>query len=309
MNWKRDPRLAYVLVNLCTLFWATNFALGRLLRDDIGPFTLTAARFTVAGIVFTGLLLRRPAAERKPGHQWPLLLGMGVTGVFGFGSLLYTGLRTTTATNASLINGTGPLVIGLLAALTLGERFGRRQAIGAVISLAGVAIVVSGGSLEALAHQRLNVGDLLVLAAVVAWGAYSVMSRIVTRTRSALTATTLSTWFGLPLLWLAAALEWRTRPPTLSLMVMLAAIYIGVFVSGVGYLAWNEGVRRVGPGKATAFYNMLPVYGTLLGVFLLGEPFGPAQLVGGVLIIGGSLLAVWNDLRRPAPCPAEAEVV
>ena len=43
MNWRRDPRLAYVLVNLCTLFWATNFALGRLLRDDIGPFTLTAA--------------------------------------------------------------------------------------------------------------------------------------------------------------------------------------------------------------------------------------------------------------------------
>ena len=54
---------------------------------------------------------------------------------------------------------------------------------------------------------------------------------------------------------------------------------------------------------------MLPVYGTLLGVFLLSEPFGPAQLVGGVLIIGGSLLAVWNDLRRPAPRPAEAEVV
>jgi drug/metabolite transporter (DMT)-like permease len=305
MNWRRDPRLAYVLVNLCTLFWATNFALGRLLRDDIGPFTLTAARFTVAGVVFTALLLRRPAAERVPGRQWPLLLGMGVTGVFGFGSLLYTGLRTTTATNASLINGTGPLVIGILAALTLHERFGRRQAIGALISLAGVALIVSGGSLEALAHQRLNVGDLLVLAAVVTWGAYSVMSRIVTRTRSALTATALSTWFGLPLLWLAAALEWRTRPPALSLTVMLAAIYIGVFASVVAYLAWNEGVRRVGPGKATAFYNMLPVYGTLLGVFFLHEPFGPAQGVGGALIIGGSLLAVWNDLRRPAPRPVE----
>ena len=86
---------------------------------------------------------------------------------------------------------------------------------------------------------------------------------------------------------------------------MLAAIYIGVFASVVAYLAWNEGVRRVGPGKATAFYNMLPVYGTLLGVFFLHEPFGPAQLVGGALIIGGSLLAVWNDLRRPMRTPAE----
>jgi drug/metabolite transporter (DMT)-like permease len=306
MSWRRDPRLAYLLVNLCTLFWASNFALGRLLRGDIGPFTLTAARFTVAGLVFTALLLRRPASERVPGRQWPLLLGMGVTGVFGFGSLLYTGLRTTTATNASLINGTGPLVIGILAALTLGERFGRRQALGALISLAGVALVVSGGSLVALTHLRLNTGDLLVLAAVLAWGIYSVLSRVVTRTRSALTATALSTWFGLPLLWPAAALEWRTRPPTLSLTVLLAAIYIGVFASVVAYLAWNEGVRRVGPGKATAFYNMLPVYGTIVGVFFLNEAFGPPQLVGGVLIIGGSLLAVWNDLRRPLPRTAEA---
>ena len=63
MNWRRDPRLAYVLVNLCSLFWASNFALGRLLRDDSRPFTLTAARFTVAGVVYTALLLRRPTAR------------------------------------------------------------------------------------------------------------------------------------------------------------------------------------------------------------------------------------------------------
>ena len=205
MRWRHDPRLAYLLVNLCTLLWATNFALGRLLRDDIGPFTLTAARFTVAGMIFTVLLLRRPPAERKPGRYWPHLLAMGVTGVFGFGSLLYAGLRFTTATNAALINGTGPLVIGLLAALTLRERFGRRQLIGALISLAGVAVIVSGGSWETLAHLRLNAGDLLVLAAVATWGIYSVLSRIVSRERSALAITALSTWFGLPLLWPAAA--------------------------------------------------------------------------------------------------------
>ena len=63
MNWRRDPRLAHVLVNLCSLFWASNFALGRLLRDDSRPFTLTAARFTVAGVVYTALLLRRPTAR------------------------------------------------------------------------------------------------------------------------------------------------------------------------------------------------------------------------------------------------------
>ena len=75
-------------------------------------------------------------------------------------------------------------------------------------------------------------------------------------------------------------------------------LYIGVFPSVVAYLSWNEGVRRVGPGKATAFYNMLPVFGAALGVLFLGEPFGVAQLLGGALIIVGSLVAVWASLRQ-----------
>ena len=57
------PPLAHVLVNLCSQFWASNFALGRLVRDDCGPFTLTAACVTVAGVVYTALLLRRPTAR------------------------------------------------------------------------------------------------------------------------------------------------------------------------------------------------------------------------------------------------------
>jgi len=65
----------------------------------------------------------------------------------------------------------------------------------------------------------------------------------------------------------------------------------------IAMLAWNEAVRRVGPGNVTAFYNMLPVYGALLGVLVLGEPFGPAQLVGGGLIIAGSLVSTWGDFR------------
>jgi drug/metabolite transporter (DMT)-like permease len=298
MNWKNDPRLAYVLVNLSTLLWATNLALGRALRNDIGPFTLTAARFTVAAILFVGLAMRLPAHERRPGRQWPLLLGMGLTGVFGFGSLLYTGLRYTTATNAALINGAGPLITGILAAMLLRERFTRRNVVGAAISLAGVVMIVSGGTLDVLLKQQFNLGDLLVLVAVVVWGLYSVLSRVVTRSRSALAATALSTWLGLPLLYPAAAWEWPVRPPALSLPVMLAVVYIGIFPSIVAYLAWNEGVRRVGPGKAMAFYNMLPVFGALIGVLVLGEAFSFSHLIGGGLIIAGSLIGVWSDLRR-----------
>jgi drug/metabolite transporter (DMT)-like permease len=124
------------------------------------------------------------------------------------------------------------------------------------------------------------------------------MSRVATRTRSALSATALSTFLGLPFLFLAAAAEGNVRPPAVSLGVVLAVIYIGLFPSVVAYLAWNEGVRRVGPARATAFFNMLPAFGALFGVMLLGEPFGAPQIVGGALIVSGSLFAAWNDLWK-----------
>jgi drug/metabolite transporter (DMT)-like permease len=291
-----NPRWAYLLVNLSCLLWGTNYALGRLLRDEIGPFTLTFSRFAVASALFAYLIRRLPREEQRPGKAWPLLAGMGVTGVFGFNSLLYSGLRTTTAANAALISGTGPLVIGICAALLLHEPFTGRGAIGALVSLLGVAVIASGGSLANMLRFQLNPGDVLVFGAILSWGIYSVLSRVATRSRSALSASALSTFFGLPLLLVAALAELPTRPVDASPALLAAIIYIGIFPSVVAYLSWNEGVRRVGPAKATAFFNMLPVFGALFGVLLLDEPFGWSQLVGGAMIILGGLFAASDDL-------------
>jgi drug/metabolite transporter (DMT)-like permease len=78
---------------------------------------------------------------------------------------------------------------------------------------------------------------------------------------------------------------------------LLAVVYIGIFPSGVAFLSWNEGVRRVGPNRAMVFYNMLPVYGSILGVILLGESLGAQHFIGGGLIVAGSLMAIWPELR------------
>ena len=123
-----------------------------------------------------------------------------------------------------------------------------------------------------------------------------------------LSATLLSTWMGLPLLLPAAALEWQARPPNLTLPVVLGVVYIAIFPSVIAFLAWNESIRIAGPVRATALYNMLPVYGSLLGVGLLGEPFAWAQLLGGALVIAGSLFAIWPDIRGRRAIPSEAPV-
>jgi len=278
-------------VNLATITWATNMALGRWLRDDIGPLTLAAARFLIASLLFVALLQRRPAEERQLGRDRWLLLGMALSGVAIFAPTLYLGLRFTTAVNATLINGLGPLITGLLATLLIREPMSGRQVTGAIVGLAGVIVLISGGSLAFWQAMRGNVGDLIVLGTIALWGLYSVLGRQVMRHRSALSATAFSAFLGLPLLLLAAAWEVQTFPVSLRPELVLAVLYIGIAPTVIGFLSWNLGVRRLGSSGAMVFYNTLPLYGALLGHLFLGEAIGPAYLLGGALIIGGGLWA------------------
>jgi drug/metabolite transporter (DMT)-like permease len=288
------------LVNLATLTWATNIMLGRWLREDIGPLTLAASRFFIASLFFAILLRRQPSEDRRLGQDRFLLLGMALAGVATFAPTLYLALRFTTAVNVTLINGFGPLITGLLAALLIHEPMSRRQAAGAIVSLAGIIILISGGSFTFWQKTNLNIGDLISIGAVTLWGLYSVLGRRVMRRRSALSASAFSAFLGLPLLVVAAAFELRHLPVDISpdgqaVRLILAILYIGVAPTVVGFLAWNAGVRRLGASGAMVFYNTLPLYGALLGTLFLGESLGPAHLVGGMLIVGGG---IWAARRR-----------
>jgi drug/metabolite transporter (DMT)-like permease len=186
----------------------------------------------------------------------------------------------------------------------------RGQLAGAVLSLLGVLLVIGGGESRGLAGfapqgLALNPGDVIMLINVVMWGLYSIMARVITINRSATWLTGFTTWLALPFLLPAAVVEWRQAPPTVDVTLVLALLYIGVFATCLAFLMWNEGVRRVGPNGAMAFYNMLPVFGALLGALFLGERLTEAQLLGGGLIIaGGFLAALWA--QRPAFAPRSA---
>ena len=289
---RRSSLAGIALVNLATFTWATNMVLGRWLRADIGPLTLAAARFTIASLIFAILLQRRPAEERRMGNDRWLLLAMAFAGVALFAPLLYLGLRYTTAVSATMINGFGPLITGLLATLLIREPMNRRQLVGAIAGLAGIGVLLFGSSPASSWHGlALNLGDLVMVAAVTLWGLYSVLGRRVMLRRSALSATAFSAFLGLPLLCLAAAWELHHIPVRATPSVILALVYIGIFPTVIGFLSWNAGVKRLGASGAMVFYNTLPLYGALLGIVLLQESLNFYHLAGGLLIAGGGLWA------------------
>jgi drug/metabolite transporter (DMT)-like permease len=280
-----------ILVNLATMVWATNAALGRWLRADVGPLTLTALRFTVATAFFSLLLRGRPKEERDYGKDKWWIMAMGLAGVVGFSPLLYLGLRYSTAVNCSLIQGFSPLITALLAGLIIQEPVSRRQMVGAAIGLMGVMGLISGGSFTFLFHLEFNPGDLILLAAAVAWAFYSIFGRRVMRHRSPVAATALSNFLGLPLLIVAAVFELTHIPLNLRTETIAAIIHICIAPTIVGYWAWNRAVQTLGAGGAMIFYNTLPLYGVILGAVFLDEPLDQAHIVFGGLILGGGLWA------------------
>lgn len=282
-----------LLVNLATLAWATNAILGRWLRADIGPLTLTSFRFTVAGIFFSILLARRPPEERRLGKDTWWILAMALSGIAGFSPLLYLGLHYSTAVNSSLIQGFSPLFTAIIAGWIIQEQVTQKEVVGAIAALIGVVGLISGGSLSYLLALRFNPGDLIFVAAAVAWAFYSVFGRRVMRNRSAVAATALSIYLALPILFTAAAVELQYTPLNLRVGTVAAILHICFVPTIIGYWSWNRAVRTLGPHGAMAFYNTLPLYGALMGVMLLGEPFGVAHFIFGGLIIGGGL---WGSL-------------
>lgn len=287
-----------IFVNLATMCWATNAVLGRWLRDDIGPLMLTALRFTVASAFFGMLLRSRPARERHYGKDRWWILGMGLAGVVGFSPLLYMGLRYSTAVNCSLIQGFAPLITALIAGLIIHEPVTRRQLVGAVLGLIGVAGLLSRGSLTFLLGLQFNAGDLILVASAVVWAFYSVFGRRVMRNRSPVAATALSNFLGLPLIAAAALFELQHISLNLRIETIAAIIHICIVPTIIGYWSWNRAVGILGAGGAMVFYNTLPLYGVILGAVVLNESVGVIHLIFGGLILGGGLWATLGRERR-----------
>jgi drug/metabolite transporter (DMT)-like permease len=296
------PALAPLMLAGAALFWAGNFVVGRALGGAAPPVSLNFWRWTLALAILVPLSIGELRSHRRAilAH-WPIIGALGVTGVAAFHTLVYQALTTTTALNALLFVATAPLVIALLSWLFFRDRLRRGQALGMVLSLAGAAVVILRGDPFALGGMRFNQGDLLLVGAVLVWAAYSVLLKRRPGglpQLALLTAMGLAGWLALlPLyLWRLAAGERLA----LSAPNMAALAYIALFASVLGFIFWNAGVAALGPNRAGVYINLMPVFGAVLAIGLLGERLAPYHVVGAALVALGITLANYQR-RSPGP--------
>ncbi|MBI5905768.1 MAG: DMT family transporter [Deltaproteobacteria bacterium] len=287
------PAHPYILLGLATLFWSGNFVLGRAVSDRIPPIGMAFWRWAGALAILLALSFPRLRKEWPVLRSaWKTLLPLGLLGVGSFNTLVYVGLHETTATNAVLLNSACPAFILAISFAGGAQTASRRQTAGIAVSLLGVLTIVGRGSPSSLLSLSFNRGDVWVLAAVLCWAVYTVLLK--RRPQGIDPMTFLCALVAIGVACLAPLYAWeiaRGGRMTADPATFGSLLYLALLPSVASYVFWNQAVGEVGPNRAGAFLHLMPAFGSMLAVGLLGESFRPFHLAGIALILSGVTLA------------------
>ncbi|MGD8235501.1 MAG: DMT family transporter [Chromatiales bacterium] len=289
----------YLLLVLTTLFWGGNFNVGRAVAGEVPPLGLSFWRWMVAWMIIFPIAYGPMWRKRQLlVEHWFLLLLLAVTGVTLFNSLVYLGLQTTTAINASLMQSINPVLIILLSILLLGHRPQVMQWLGVIVSMSGAIVILARGDVAVLSELKFASGDLLVLLAVFLWGLYTVLLKKLPVELRGLPVLGYTVTLGTVLILPFYLLEtWGGRPVPLSPASIASILYVAIFPSVLAYLFWNHATVRLGPERTGQFSHLIPVFGVLIATLVLGESLQTYHFAGILLVGAGLLLANFRSTK------------
>jgi drug/metabolite transporter (DMT)-like permease len=286
----------YLLLSLTSLFWAGNAIVGRSAAGHIAPVTFSFIRW---GIAF---LIVLPFAWRHLAADWPtirarldVMVLLSVCGIGAFNTLQYWSLEYTTALNILLLQSSGPLFVAVWSLVVSGVRLTAAQAAGIVVSMIGVVVILLHGDLTALAGIELNKGDIIFTVALAIFGLYSALS---SRRPAIHDLSFLAFTFGCGALCLVPLFVWElfARPVMqIDAQNLLSLAYVAIFPSTLAYLCYNRGVQLIGANRAAPFFHTIPVFGSVMAIFFLGESLQLFHLFGYGLVLIGVFVAA----RKP----------
>ncbi|WP_255475873.1 DMT family transporter [Antarcticirhabdus aurantiaca] len=288
----RAPGSIHVLALLPPLFWAGNFVVSGLMRNEIPPLQMSFYRWLLASLFMLPFAAAALAAHRRTLREEAFYLaGLSLIGVTAFNSLVYVALHHTQVVNAAILNSLMPVATFLLAFLLMRTKVTASQALGAGVAFAGALAIVVRGDPGRLLSLEFNAGDLLVVAGLTCWALYTVLvkrrpSRL--PPMAFLLATfAMGTVFHVPfVIWEVGtvggvAFGWRTAA---------ALLFLAIFPSILAYVVWNRSVAALGPGRTAIYMYAMPVFTAALAILFLGEQLRVFHILGLVFIVAGITL-------------------
>ena len=264
----------HFLLTLTSIFWAFNTIAGRAAVGEVSPLLIVSLRWLFVSIILT-FLCRNQLKEiwtiLSKRIKW--LIIMGLFGFTGFNSAYYIAAHDTIAINLGLVQGTMPAFIIIIAWVWLKDKINLTQFLGVLITFIAVLIVVSAGNLTILLNLELNKGDIVMIFACTLYAVYAVGLR----KKPQIGALPLLTFFAyVAFVGSLPGLIYETYSNQLILPGLKGCIILGVIIIFPSFLAqifFMKGVEKIGPARSGLYTNLVPVFSSILAVFLLGESF------------------------------------
>ena len=294
----RASALTFFYLTTAALMWAGNAIVGKILVQSSSPVLLNTIRWGVTALLLLPFAWR-VLMPRSPlwTHRKRFLL-LSLFGVGSYNVLLYLALQSSTPINVTLIGASMPIWAIMIGAIVYNERAQIRQIAGALISMAGVAVVIARGDFERLIEIEFVAGDLWMVLATILWGAYSWMLAHPKQSteRSWPWAEFLLAQVGFGFCWslVFAGTEYQLGLSyfswTWQTLAMIGYVIIGP--SLIAYRCWGLGVNQAGATVATFFTNLIPIFTAILSTLLLQRPPELFQGVAFALILVGIYLSI-----------------
>ena len=285
------------LLTLPPLLWAGNAVVGRMVQGLIPPVTLNFARWALAFVILLPLASWVLRPSNGLWTHWRRFALLGLLGVGAYNALQYLALQTSTPLNVTLVASSIPLWMLATGALFFGVHVTRAQLMGAVLSMAGVLVVLARGDWVQLTQLRLVTGDLFMLLATACWAWYSWLL-----TRRDEPPAIRNDWaaflmaqmvFGLAWSGAFTAGEWALTDARITWGWPLAAalVFVAIGPAVLAYRCWGLGVQRAGPAVAGFFSNLTPLFAALMSAAFLGETPRAYHVLAFALIVGGIVVS------------------
>ena len=276
------------LLFLATLGWGSNTIASRLAVGEVSPMLLIFFRWGFVVVILLSLYWRQMIDEWpiiRPRLKW--LLIMGGCGLSLFNAFFYIAAHSTTAVNLGIIQSTMPGMILLGSFMFFGDRINRLQFSGLLLTLLGVGVIVTQGSLEQLMQLTFNHGDLLMIFACSFYAMYTVGLK----SRPKISGMVMLAYFSvaaflmtIPLMIFESFIYGTVMPGVKGFAIVF---YIAMVPSFLSQIFFMRGVDLIGPGSAGLYANLVPIFSAIMAVLLLSEEFALFHLAAMLLVFAG----------------------
>ena len=287
------------LLFLATLGWGSNTIASRLAVGEVSPMLLIFFRWGFVVVILLSLYWRQMIDEWpiiRPRLKW--LLIMGGCGLSLFNAFFYIAAHSTTAVNLGIIQSTMPGMILLGSFVFFGDRINRLQFSGLLLTLLGVGVIVTQGSLQQLMQLTFNHGDLLMIFACSFYAMYTVGLK----SRPKISGMVMLAYFSvaaflmtIPLMIFESFIYGTVMPGVKGFAIVF---YIAIVPSFLSQIFYMRGVDLIGPGSAGLYANLVPIFSAIMAVLLLSEEFALFHLAAMLLVFGGIGLFEYQSRRK-----------